>query len=47
MSLCVSECDIVVSVEKGLEVGKNLLRKKLGWSTYAFKVVILDPIALC
>ena len=44
MSLCVSELFIV---EKEFEVGKNLLRKKLGPSTYAFRVVILDPIALC
>jgi hypothetical protein len=36
---------MVVSVEKEFEEGKNWLRKKLGWSTYAFKVVILDPIA--
>ena len=33
-------------VEKEFEVGKNWLRKKFGWSTYAFRVVILDPIAV-
>ena len=26
---------------------KNWLRKKFGWSTFHFRVVILDPIALC
>jgi hypothetical protein len=30
----------LIMVEKELEEGKNWLRKKLGWSTYAFKVVI-------
>ena len=37
---------MVVSVEKEFEVGKNLLRKKLGWSTYAFKVVIATILLL-
>ena len=46
MSLCVSECDIFVSVEKEFEKGKNLLRKKLGWSTYAFEVVIATILLL-
>ena len=43
MSLCVSEC---VIVEKEFEVGKNWLRKKFGWSTYAFKVVIATILLL-
>jgi hypothetical protein len=42
MSLC---CSVCVIVEKEFEVGKNLRRKKFGWSTYRFRVVILDPIA--
>jgi hypothetical protein len=42
----VSECDIVVGVEKEFEVGKNLLRKKLVGSTYAFKVVIATILLL-
>jgi hypothetical protein len=43
----VRECVIhsVRIVEKEFEVGKNWSRKKLGWSTYLFRVVILDPIA--
>jgi hypothetical protein len=39
MSLCASEWFMV---EKEFRVGKNWQRKKLGWSTYAFKVVIYD-----
>jgi hypothetical protein len=36
---------IVVECRKRVSDDKNLLRKKFGWSTFAFKVVILDPIA--
>jgi len=43
MSLC---CKAWFIVEKEFEVGKNWLRKKLGWSTYAFKVVIATILLL-
>jgi hypothetical protein len=43
MSLWVSEWFIV---EKEFEVEKNQLRKKFGWVTYAFKVVIATILLL-
>jgi hypothetical protein len=36
---------IVVECRKRVSDDKNWQRKKLGWSTFAFRVVILDPIA--